>query len=114
MHMVWEEEVEAQVGTQSKPSDKDKERTGIKVLVQLLVKWGKALDTLAGEPADLEIGDDMRDEEDATNGTSQRANRRKEVMALIGAEDCRWVALAVDVLWEEFEIVSQWEELLES
>ena len=62
MHVVWEEEVQVQVGTQSKPSHKDKERSGIKVLAQLLVKWGKALDTLAGEPADLEIGDDARDD----------------------------------------------------
>jgi len=59
-----------QVGTQSKLSDKDKEWTGIKVLAQLLVKWGKALDTLAGEPADSEIGNDMRDKEDAANGMS--------------------------------------------
>jgi cohesin complex subunit SA-1/2 len=113
VHAVWEEEVVAQVGTQSKPSDKDKERTGIKVLAQLLVKWGKALDTLAGEPADSEIGDDARDGEDAANGTSRRANRRKEVIALIGAEDRGRVALAVDALWEEVEIVSQWEELLD-
>ena len=114
MHAVWEEEVQVQVGMQGKLSDKDKEQTGIKVLVQLLVKWGKALDTLAGEPVDLEIGDDVRDEEDAANRMSQCTNRQKEVIALIRAEDHRQVALAIDVLWEEFEIVSQWEELLES
>ena len=79
----------------------------------MLVKWGKALDTLAGEPADSEIGDDARDGEDAANGTSRRTNRRKEVIALIGAEDRGRVALAVDALWEEVEIVSQWEELLD-
>jgi cohesin complex subunit SA-1/2 len=111
---VWEEEVEAQAGTQSKPSDKDKERSGIKVLAQLLVKWGRALDTLAGEAEESEIGDDdTGDGEDAVNGTSRRANRRKEVIALIGAEDRGRIALAVDALWEEIEPVSQWEELLD-
>jgi cohesin complex subunit SA-1/2 len=55
---VWEEEVEEQLSAQRKPSNKDKERIGIKVLSRLFVKWGKALDNLSGDTAESEIGDE--------------------------------------------------------
>ncbi|CAA7269932.1 unnamed protein product [Cyclocybe aegerita] len=107
---VWEDEVAARLNTQDKPSDKDKQRIGVKALAVLLVKWGKALDTLSGDVEESEMGDAA--EEDAVNGRP-RANRRREVIALVGAEGQGRVALAVESLWEGLEPVSDWEGLLE-
>ncbi|KDR77313.1 hypothetical protein GALMADRAFT_267467 [Galerina marginata CBS 339.88] len=110
---VWEEEVEEQINRQHKPSDKDKERIGFKYLASLLVKWGKALDTLAGDTEDSEIGDDTRDGGESITGPSRRANRRREVIALVGAEERGRVALAVEALWDEVDLVGDWEALLD-
>ncbi|KAJ3515607.1 hypothetical protein NLJ89_g1655 [Agrocybe chaxingu] len=110
VHGVWEEEVTARLNTQEKPSDKDKQRIGVKALAVLLVKWGKALDALSGDTEESEMGDAA--EEDAVNGRP-RANRRREVIALVGAEGQGRVALAVESLWEGLEPVSDWEGLLE-
>jgi cohesin complex subunit SA-1/2 len=110
---VWEEEAEEQVNRQHKPSDKDKERIGFKILASILVKWGKALDILAGDNEDSEIGDDARDGEDIVNGPSRRANRRKEVIALVGSEERGRISLAVEALWDEVEPIGDWEALLD-
>ena len=50
--LVWEEEVDEKLS----PSEKDKEREGIKVLAELLVKWGKALDSISGEAGNWRRG----------------------------------------------------------
>lgn len=113
VHAVWEEEVEEQINRQHKPSDKDKERIGFKVLASLLVKWSKALDLLVGDTEESEIGDNTRDGEDGINGRSRRANRRREVVALIGSEDRGRVALAVEALWDHVEPIGDWEALLD-
>ena len=108
---VWEDSMEERLSAEDKPNDKDKERIGIKALAQLLVKWGKSLDTLSGDAEESEIGDvDMTDE--AVNG-ARRANRRREVVALVGTEDRGRVAMAVEALWDEVEPMSDWEGLLE-
>lgn len=108
---VWEEEVEEQLSAQRKPSNKDKERIGIKVLSRLLVKWGKALDNLSGDTAESEIGDE--DDTEGVEGGKKQSKRRKELIALVTAEGRGRITLAVEALWDKIGSVSDWEGLLE-
>ena len=108
---VWEEEVEEQLSAQRKPSNKDKERTGIKVLSRLLVKWSKALDNISGDTAESEIGDE--EDTDGVEGGKKQSKRRKELIALVTAEGRGRITLAVEALWDRIESVSDWEGLLE-
>jgi len=62
---VWEEDVEERLTAKKKPSDKDKERTGIKAFGSLLVKWGRALDKTA---ADLRADGDGADKDSLSSG----------------------------------------------
>lgn len=110
---VWEEDTDEQLSAQNKPNDKEKGRTGFKVLSKLFVRWGKALDTIAGDAEESELGDVAGDEDDAVTGVSRRANRRKEVIALVTEKKLGRVALAVEALWSEIEPLSDWEALLE-
>jgi len=110
---VWEEETEEQINLQSKPTDKDKERIGFKVLASLLVKWSQALDAIAGETEDSELGDDPKETDDSVDGSSRRASRRKEVVALVRAGDKGRVAHAVEALWDEIDSIGDWEALLD-
>jgi cohesin complex subunit SA-1/2 len=109
---VWEEEVDEKLGSLRKPSEKDKERIGIKVLAELLVKWGKALDSISGDAADSEIGDEEIETGEGSNGRRQ-SKQRKELIALVAAEDRGRISMAVEALWDEVTSVSDWENLLE-
>ncbi|KAH6910734.1 cohesin subunit [Coprinopsis sp. MPI-PUGE-AT-0042] len=107
VHNLWEESVEELVVGNSKLSDLDKTRVGIKALASLLVKWSKALDEIDGG---MEEQDDAVD--DAASRTSRR-DRRKEIWGLLGAADGRGrIALTVEALWDEIESVQEWEEIL--
>ena len=108
---VWEETEGEELSKRHKPSDKDQERIGMKVLAALLVKWGRALDNLSGDADESEMGDGGTD--DTVNGPVRHANRRKEVLGLVGAESRGRVALAVEALWDEVEVISDWELLLD-
>lgn len=107
---VWSEAVEERLAGKGKASAKDKERAGIKALAMLLVKWGKALDKIVGEPDESENGDTG---DDIAEGSSRPAARRKEVAALVGLGPRGRTALAVEALWEEVDPVGDWEGLLD-
>ena len=109
---VWEEEVDEKLGSLRKPSEKDKERIGIKVLAELLVKWAKALDNFSGDVAESELGDEDIEAGESSNGKRQ-SKRRKELIALVAAEDRGRISMAVEALWDEVTSVSDWENLLE-
>ena len=109
---VWEEAVGEELSERHKPTDKDQERIGLKVLAALLVKWGKALDNLFGDADESELGDGPGSD-DIVDGPVRRANRRKEVLGLVGAESRGRVALAVEALWDEVETITDWELLLD-
>lgn len=108
--MVWEEEVDERLG--HKPSEKDKERIRTKVLAELLVKWGKALDNIAGDAEGSEIGDEDPGTGESVNGRRQ-SKRRKELIALVATEDRGRISMAVEALWDEVVSVSDWQNLLE-
>ena len=109
---VWEEVAEERLVGRGKPSVEDTTRAGVKALASLLVKWGKVLDRLVD---DEEEGSDGGGPEggEGVNGTSRRGNRRKEVVALVGAEQQGRIALAVEALWDEVEPISDWQGLLD-
>jgi len=49
------------------------------------VKWGKVLDTISGDAAESELGEDIESCE-SSNGRRQ-FKRRKELIALVAADD---------------------------
>lgn len=106
---VWEESVDERL-VGRKPSDKDKERAGVKALAVLLVKWGRALDKIIGEVDE----DNGAVEGGGTAGEgSTRVSRVKDVTVLVGLAQKGRTALAVEALWDEVEPVSDWEGLLD-
>lgn len=107
---VWEDSVkERLVG--KKVDQKDKERTGVKVLGTLLVKWGKALDNAT---ADAQTDTDGADKESLSSGeSSSRVTKNAQVASLVSSNQKGRTALAVDALWNEVEPVSDWEALLD-
>jgi cohesin complex subunit SA-1/2 len=108
---VWEEDVEERLTPKKKPSDKDKERTGIKVFGNLLVKWGRALDKTA---ADTRADGDGADKESLSSGEGNSRARNPQVVSLMGSTTQKGrTALAVEALWNEVDSVSDWESLLD-
>lgn len=102
---VWEEGVEERL-VGKRPSDKDKQKAGVKVLAMLLVQWGRALDSNSGDD------EDQADSDDEPNGPS-RKTKEKAVAALVSSKSTGRTGLAVEALWDEVEPVSDWETLLE-
>jgi cohesin complex subunit SA-1/2 len=107
---VWDEGVEERLTVKKKPSEKDKERTGIKVFGSLLVKWGKALDKAA---ADSRADGDGADKESLSSGEGSSRVRNPQVVSLMGSTQKGRTALAVEALWNEVDPVSDWESLLD-
>jgi cohesin complex subunit SA-1/2 len=114
VRVVWEEGLEERLVGRGKPSEEDRQRAGVKTLAMLLVKWGWALDGLAGEQDDSEIGDEEEEMGAGVEDPSRPGKKkRKEVAALVDAQHKGRTALAVEALWEEVECVRDWEGLLD-
>lgn len=110
---VWEERVEERL-VGKKPTEKEKGMVGVKVLVMLLVQWGRALDSgkAVGEDDNAMVEDE---ESQSETGTSRRT-KGKTIAALAsggGTKQKGRTALAVEALWDEIECVGEWETLLE-
>jgi cohesin complex subunit SA-1/2 len=122
---VWKENLEERIviGRKGKgrkkakdAQEQDEERIGLKALVALFDKWGKALSELAGDAEDSENGDMLvngQDENDSVDGPSRRVSRRKEVLGLVGTDKKGRVTLAAESLWEELDPLKDWEAILE-
>lgn len=104
---VWQESVEERL-VGRKPNAKDKKRADTKAFAMLLVKWGRALDKGKG----LRDEDDMDNDGDQSEGSTKQA-RRKEMVALVGADQKGRTALAVEALWEDVDPVRDWETILD-
>ncbi|KAG5641552.1 hypothetical protein DXG03_004787 [Asterophora parasitica] len=102
---VWEETVEERLVGKKKLSKEDRQRAGLKGFAMLLVKWCQNT---------VGIGDDEDTQEDNTEveGAAQ-ANKRRGVAALVAMEQRGRTAHAVEALWDEVEIVRDWESLLD-
>ncbi|KAH8097102.1 hypothetical protein BXZ70DRAFT_1009416 [Cristinia sonorae] len=104
---VWEERVEERlIGKKATP--KEKTMVGVKVLVMLLVQWGRTLDSGKSVEDDEPAADDESQSE-----TSSRRTKGKTIMALAGTKQKGRTSLAVEALWGEIGPVSDWEALLE-
>lgn len=102
---VWEERVEERL-VGRKPTKKDKNKAGVKVLAMLLVQWGRALDTGLTE-------DDEPMDDESQSESSSRRTKGKSIVALAGTKQKGRTSLAVEALWDEVNPVSDWETLLE-
>ena len=102
---VWDEGVEERL-VGKRPSDKDKQKAGVKVLAMLLVQWGRVLDSNSGDD------EDRTDSDAESNGPTQKT-KSKAVAALVSSKSTGRTGLAVEALWDEVEPVSDWETLLE-
>lgn len=98
---VWEDTVEERL-VGRKAGGSDTKRAGVKALATLLVKWGKALDKLT-------IGEEKEDNSECTSQTKPL----KEVTSILDPQKKGRTALAVEVLWDEIDPVSDWESLLD-
>lgn len=107
---VWSDGVEERLVGRKQPSQKDKERAGVKALAVLLVKWGKSLDKIVGGDDDEVMGEDGGD---TTDGEGHKRADRQEIADLVGLQQKGRTALAVEALWDEVEPVSDWEGLLD-
>ncbi|EGO01292.1 hypothetical protein SERLA73DRAFT_87834, partial [Serpula lacrymans var. lacrymans S7.3] len=101
---VWKDLIQQRL-VGKKPSDKDKERTGIRALGILLVKWSKALDKV------MEGADD--ESVSSIEGRSTRIRSANPAAHFIDANQKGRTALAVEALWDEVEAVNDWEALLD-
>jgi len=120
---VWNENLEERTVLERRGKDRknvqehNKDRVGLKVLAALLEKWEKALSELAGDAEESEVGDDMlvdgQEENESIDGRSRRASRRKEVLALVGTDKKNRIALAVEALWDEVDLLKDWEEIID-
>lgn len=120
---VWNENLEERTVLERRGKDRknmqehNKDRIGLKAIVALLEKWEKALSELAGDAEESEVSDDMlangQEENDSIDGGSRRASRRKEVLALVGIDKKSRIALAVEALWDEVDLLKDWEEIID-
>jgi cohesin complex subunit SA-1/2 len=101
---VWEDLVDERLSERT-ADEKVKERTGMKVLGMLLVKWGNILEKT--------IGDEEEESEDQREDNLRRQKRQIELGALMTQGRKGRTALAVEALWDEIETVSNWEGLLD-
>jgi cohesin complex subunit SA-1/2 len=105
---VWEEAIEDRMVGRKSGEDKakDTERVSIKCLATLLVKWGKRTRRELEPVEDLDAGADADESpvEDTNN---------KDIARLVSAHHKGRIALAVEALWDEVEVIGDWEMLLE-
>ena len=105
---VWEEAVEDRMVGRKRGDDraKEKERVGIKCLASLLVKWGKRTRKGLGDVEGVDEGSDS--DESPIEDTSH-----KDIARLVSAHHKGRIALTVEALWDEVEVIGDWEMVLE-
>ncbi len=99
---VWEETASERLVGKKKPDDAEKNRAGLKALAQLFVQWGRVLDK-----KDAEDGDESWDGESSTQRESSSAQR--DISGVASSRQKGRIGLAVEALWDEIEVISDWE-----
>ncbi|KAF9224974.1 hypothetical protein BS17DRAFT_779369 [Gyrodon lividus] len=106
---VWEELAEERVAVvagrnKNKAGEKGKARSGVKALAMLLVKWGKTLDRAS----------EVVEEESVLSGEGGGGpGGHMHPPSVVGVDPRGRIALAVEALWDEVEVVSDWEGILD-
>ncbi|KAL5478298.1 IRR1 [Sanghuangporus weigelae] len=103
---VWDDATEQRLVGKKNPSEKEKKRAGLKALAQLLVQWGRLLDR-----ASAESGEDLDGESSSQDDGPSATGPERSVAS--STEQKSRIALAVEALWEEVEIVDDWEAMLD-
>lgn len=100
---IWREVAEERVSAVAgrNKSEKVKSRAGIKALVMLLVKWGKALDRLS------EVA------EEESEAGEDAPTRRVHLPSSSSVDPSGRIVLAVEALWDEVDAVNDWECILD-
>lgn len=112
-------------GRKNAAIDVDRDKVGIKGLGRLLVRWSRALERERRKSAD---GDKEEEEEEGeeeegseerdgtTDGGADGNDARGIVPALVSApekKDEGHIGLAVEALWDEMDVVRDWEGILD-
>ncbi|EIN14604.1 hypothetical protein PUNSTDRAFT_140847 [Punctularia strigosozonata HHB-11173 SS5] len=115
---VWSEKVEERL-VGRKADEAEKKMAGVKALAELLVEWGRALDREGKETEedtssalDQDVdADESSQGQSAVQGTGW--TKKKAIARLLSSEQRGRTALAVEALYDEIEVVSDWEALLD-
>ncbi|KAG8906784.1 hypothetical protein FRB99_006161 [Tulasnella sp. 403] len=110
VHGIWKAAVDDKIGRlrSGASQDEDRVRIGFKCLASLLVKWAKKLET-------DEDGAPVPDQTESQEGNSDSGGgyRSKEVTAMVSDLQRGRIALCVESLWDEVDVISNWQDLVE-
>ncbi|CAE6434925.1 unnamed protein product, partial [Rhizoctonia solani] len=109
---VWEASIEEKLqgrNSKGKEREKDKQRAGVKCLLSSLVEWIKLADTNSNTPTETE------DDPDSSQQPSQTQQPSGAVVSLLlnSAGTKSRIALAVSALWDELDVLREWNALLD-
>ncbi|CAE6491000.1 unnamed protein product [Rhizoctonia solani] len=109
---VWEANIEEKLqgrNSKGKEREKDKQRAGVKCLLSSLVEWIKLADTNSHTPTETE------DDPDSSQQPSQTQQPSGAVVSLLlnSAGTKSRIALAVSALWDELDVLREWNALLD-
>lgn len=99
---VWDEVASERLVGKRKPDDTEKNRAGLKALAQLFVQWGRVLDKKGAEG-----GDENWDGDSSSQGESSSSQR--DISVVVSSRQKGRIGLAVEALWDEIEVISDWE-----
>ncbi|CAE7139062.1 unnamed protein product, partial [Rhizoctonia solani] len=109
---VWEASVEEKLqgrNSKGKEREKDKQRAGVKCLLSSLVEWIKLADATSNTPNEAE------DDPDSSQQPSQTQQPSGAVVSLLlnSTGTKSRIALAVSALWDELDVLREWNALLD-
>ncbi|KAF8688572.1 STAG domain, partial [Rhizoctonia solani] len=109
---VWEASVEEKLqgrNSKGKEHEKEKQRAGVKCLLSSLVEWIKLADASSNAPNETEEDPDSSQQQPATQQTSGAV-----VSLLLNPTGTKSrIALAVSALWDELDVLREWNALLD-
>ncbi|KAJ1301134.1 hypothetical protein OPQ81_003546 [Rhizoctonia solani] len=109
---VWEASVEEKLqgrNSKGKEREKDKQRAGVKCLLSSLVEWIKLADATSNTTNETEDDPDSSQQPPQTQQTSGAV-----VSLLLNSTGTKSrIALAVSALWDELDVLREWNALLD-
>lgn len=106
VHGVWSETTEQRLVGKKRVSEVEKKRAGLKALAHLFVDWGRTLDRMNGNT------EENNDGESSSQGDGPSTSSR-EISSILSSQQKGRIALAIEALWEELPIITDWEAMLE-
>ncbi|CAE6429916.1 unnamed protein product [Rhizoctonia solani] len=109
---VWEASVEEKLqgrNSKGKEREKDKQRAGVKCLLSSLVEWIKLADATSNATTETEEDPDSSQQQPQT----QQPSGVVVSLLLNPAGTKSRIALAVSALWDELDVLREWDALLD-